>query len=345
MPKPFDLLNVLGRFGAEQKVSLRDPQMRSAFANHVADAVDQALGDSALLHGQRAEAMFEALLVSLGEFRLLTREDGGQVFPSERYVAPDFRVVLNDGAQWLIEVKNVYETDPFAQSRTLLNADYHGKLADYATATGGQLKLAVFWARWSTWTLVSPEKLLDAAGGLTLDMFTALKANELASLGDMTIGTRAPLKLRLTADPDRTGPIGPDGQVEVVFSRSQVFSEDRELLDPVEQEIAWIFTQYGQWEEQEPIPLIDGERLLAIEFSWAPVKEAGEQGFDFVGSLSRIFARYYAEHTMQGRDVVQLRAPLRTGWFAPLIRSDYQSKALPLWRIKLQPSFAPLLAE
>lgn len=336
MPKPFDILNEFGKFGVERKISLRDSQARSAFAAHVTDAVDRALADPALMQGQRAEAMFEALLVSFGEFRLLTREDGGRVFPANRYVAPDFRVVLNDGKQWLIEVKNVYEADPSAQSRTLLSSNYYGKLAAYAAATGGQLKLAVFWARWSIWTVVSPEKLLDATGGLTLDMMTAVKVNEMASLGDMTIGTRAPLKLRLTADPDRTGPIGSDGQVKVVFGCSQVFSEDRELLDPVEREVAWIFMQHGHWEEQEPAPIIEGDQLLAIEFSWAPV-ETSDQGFDFVGSLSRMFARYYAKHTLEDRDVMQLRAPLRPGWFAPLIRYDYQSKALPLWRFTLQP--------
>lgn len=340
MPKPFDILDELGKFGADRNIPLRDPGARRAFATHVANAVDEALSDPALMHGQRAEAMFEALLVSLGEFRLLTREDGGRVFPSDRYIAPDFRAVLNDGAQWLIEVKNVYEADAFGQSRTLLNRDYHAKLAAYAAATGGELKLAVFWARWSIWTLVSPDKLLDHAGGLTLDMMTAVKANELASLGDMTIGTRAPLRLRLTTDPARTSPIGPDGQVEVVFGGSQILSEDRELLDPVEREIAWIFMQHGQWEEQEPTPIIEGDRLMAMEFIWAP-EEASDQGFDFVGSLSRMFARYYAGHTIEEREVVQLRVPLRPGWFAPLIQSDYESKALPLWRFTLHPNYAP----
>ena len=272
MPKPFDILSELGKFSAERKISLRDPTSASAFAAHVTHEVDRALADPALLQGQRAESMFEALLVSLGEFRLLKREDGGQVFPADRYVAPDFRIVLNDYTQWLIEVKNVYEPDPFAQSRTLLNPDYFGKLAAYAAATDGELKLAVFWARWSVWTVVSPEKLLDAAGGLTLDMMTAIRVNELAILGDRTIGTRAPLRLRLIADTDRTGPIGPDGQVKVVIGGLQIFSEDRELLDQIEREIAWTLIQHGQWKEQEPAPIIEGDQLLAIEYQYSPVE-------------------------------------------------------------------------
>jgi hypothetical protein len=71
VPKPFDLLAEFGKFGLDRKLSLRDPSAKAAFGAHVANSVDQALADPALLHGQRTEAMFEALLVSLGKFRLL----------------------------------------------------------------------------------------------------------------------------------------------------------------------------------------------------------------------------------------------------------------------------------
>ena len=40
--------------------------------------------------------MFEALMVSLGEFQLLKGEDGDRLFPNDRYRIPDFRIVLKD---------------------------------------------------------------------------------------------------------------------------------------------------------------------------------------------------------------------------------------------------------
>lgn len=339
MSKPFDILDQLGRFGAQRNISLRDPNAPGAFADHVSQSVGRALADPALMHGQRAEAMFEALVVSLGEYRLLTREDGGSVFPTGRFVAPDFRVVLADGQHWLVEVKNVYEEEPFEQSRTLFRRDYHAKLDAYARATGAELKLAVFWARWSIWTLVSPDRLVDADGSLTLDMMTAMRVNEMAALGDMSIGTRAPLTLRLTMDPDRSGAIGDDGLVKAVIGGTSLRSEDREILDPVEREIAFTLMQHGQWVEQEPVPIIDGDRLVAMEFTWLPQEEEVDQGFDFIGSLSRIFAHYYAAHTLDDREVVQLRAPLRPRWFAPLIAPGHVSDALPLWRFSLKPNY------
>lgn len=337
-PKPFDLLRVLGRFGAETKLSLRTDDAREAFNLHVQNAMDRALGDPVLLHGQRTEAMFEALLVSLNRFQLLVREDGGQVYPADLFIAPDFRVVLNDGAQWLIEVKNVYMDDPAVQSRELMTPAYHAKLRAYAEATGAELKLAIYWAKWSLWTLVSPDKLMDSEGGLTLDMMQAVKVNELARLGDLSVSTCAPLRFQLLADPERTSSIGADGTVSVVFGASRFFSQDREILDPRDQEIAWMLMLHGQWQEQEMRPIIDGDRLVALEFTWAPVEESG-QGFDTVGPLSRLFAHYYSGHTLADGEVVQLIAPPKLGWFEPLQQSDYRSDALPLWRFTIQPNY------
>lgn len=342
MPKPFNLLGELGKFGADRRISLRDPTAKAAFGAHVGEAVDKALADPALLHGQRAEAMFEALLVSLGEYRLLKAEDGGRIFPADEFRVPDFRVVLKDGAHWLVEVKNVYvyEPDPMGQRRKLMTREYRKALEAFAAATGAELKLAVFWARWEFWTLVSPSRLVQDDGDLTLDMFTAMKVNEFGRLGDRSIGTRPPLRLRLTTDPERTSPIGPDGTVRMTIAGAQLFCGDSEITDETEQEIAWIFMQHGEWEGSNEAIIEDG-RLHAIEFRWEP-REHQNVGFEFIGSLSRMFARYFAEHTLEDSAVVQLRAPMRPNWFAPIISTDHKSQALPLWVFVLQPNYEPL---
>lgn len=338
MPKPVDLFADLANFGAEQRISLRDPDLNQAFGDHVRSSVDQALSDPTLLHGHRVEAMFEALLVALGEYKLLKLEDAGRVYPTRGFKVPDFRVVLADGEQWLIEVKNVYEKDPLVQRRLVMKKAYREGLEAYADATGAKLKLAVFWARWSIWTLVSPERLVDAGGDLVLDMNEGMMANELGRLGDRTIGTKAPLRLRLITDPERTSPIADDGTVSITIGATQMLCDQAVLADPLEKEIAGIFMEHGEWQCEGPEAIVKGDRLEAIEFQWAPVEPTG-QGFEFVGSLSRMFARYFAQHTVKDNSVVQLRAPLRPDWFAPLVRGNYESKALPLWRFTLQPRF------
>jgi hypothetical protein len=220
-----------------------------------------------------------------------------------------------------------------------MTRDYREGLEAFAAATGAELKLAVFWARWSVWTLVSPSRLVNGNGDLTLDMFNAMKVNEFGSLGDRTIGTRPPLRLHLMADSEKTSPIDPDGMVSITFERAELFCGDQKITDTIEQKIAWMFMRHGDWNELEPEPIIEGDRLRAIHYSWEP-EERGNEGFEMIGTLSRIFARYYAEHTIEDRAVVQLHAPTRPDWFAPLIHAEHESDRLPLWRFTLKPNYS-----
>ncbi|RUV41180.1 hypothetical protein EOD29_23790 [Mesorhizobium sp. M1A.T.Ca.IN.004.03.1.1] len=337
MSKPFDLLRELSRFGEGTDINLNDAAIRPAFGLHVEQAIDRALKDPILLQGQRAEAMFEALVVSLGEVQLIKPEDGGRVFASEKMQPPDFRVVLQDGTNWLVEVKNVYKRNAFRQRRRLLTRDYRKSLDRYAAATGGTLKLAIFWARWSIWTLVDPEKLAPGGGDLTLDMMEALKVSELASLGDESLGMRAPLLLRLTMDSERTSPIAPDGTVHLTIGQAQMFSGAFEVSDRSDQQIAWTVMQYSDWETEEPRAVVDGDRLIALEFDCAP-PELSHQGFETAGFLSRMFARYYADRTIENGEVVRIAAPAQPEWFGALRQKDGDGR-MPLWRFTLEPNY------
>ena len=334
-PKPFDLLSEFAKYGLQQEIPLNDPEAVPKFATFVRNAIGGALSDPALLHGRRVEAMFEALLVSLGQYSLLKAEDNGTVHPGDRFIAPDFRVVLLDGTQWLIEVKNAYSKDPFEQERRFMTKAYREKLENYSAATGAQLKLAVYWASWGIWTLVSPGQFIDERGNVTFDMNSGFIENELGHLGDLMIGIKPPLRLRLEADPNTVCPVGPDGVVNFTTGAVRIYSGHEELLDPIEEEIAWAFMLYGDWVVSEPMPVLEGDALSAIEYSWEP-DEHRMDPFLTIGTLSQVFSRYYSERTLENEKIVQLHAPPQPGWFAPLLANDYKSKVLPLLRIKIQ---------
>jgi hypothetical protein len=85
---------------------------------------------------------------------------------------------------------------------------------------------------------VSPHELLDANGYLRLEMAHAVRFNELVRLGDLSIGTAPPLKLRLTADSTKPNTIGADGVAPFTIGEVTIFSEDRPLASQAEQEIA-----------------------------------------------------------------------------------------------------------
>ena len=235
--KPFDLLAKFGKFGLERKLALTEAETRAAFGLYVAEAVDHALADPALLNGQRAEAMFEAMLTSLGDFRLVKPEDDGRIASNEPLRVPDVRIVLTSGVQRLVEVENIYIADPSRQRRKVMTREYRQQLKAYSSETAADLKLAIFWARWSIWTLVARERLADASGDVVVDM-AAAQANELDAIGDRAIGTRPPLRLWMSMDPDRTRSIGEDSQVMVVIGRVAIYCGQDEITDPTEQQIA-----------------------------------------------------------------------------------------------------------
>lgn len=333
---PIDLLAAVARFGREQRMSLRDPKFAEAFTSAVTEKLAEALGNDILLHGQRTENMFEALVVSLGCYKLLKREDIGVVHPEGMYTAPDFQVHLHDGAQWLIEVKNVYDADPGRQRFRIRQQDFD-HLKNYALAVNCPLKFALYWARWRVWTLIDADDLALMDVKLATDMFKAAPLNEMARLGDRMIGTKPPLKLRLFADKSKPRSISAEGEASLTVSHAAVFCGDIEITDPIERNIAWIFMEFGDWECGEPQASMNGAELNAIEFQWTPHERANKrENFEMIGTLSSMFSRYYATQTLAEEGVVQTEAELTPDWFAPLIANDQRSGGLPLWRFILQ---------
>ncbi len=102
-------------FARKNGIKLNDPTLVDRFMADAAPRLREALADPALIHGSRVERLFEATVLSLGQFKLLKTEDVGRVHAAETLRAPDFRIVLDDGGQWLVEVKNVRSTNPSRQ--------------------------------------------------------------------------------------------------------------------------------------------------------------------------------------------------------------------------------------
>lgn len=335
---PIDLLAAFSRFGREKKLSLRAPESQEAFLTAAREALGSAVNNDTLMHGQRTENMFAALVVSLGHYNLLNREDSGAVHPSGQYQAPDFRVVLTAGSQWLVEVKNHFDAKPERQV-FFATVDYLERLQRYADAVQSPLKLAIYWAKWRIWTLIEPTDLEPRNGKLAIDMFKAARVNQLAALGERTIGTTPPLKLRLLMDTTKPRRIETDGKVQFTIGDAIVYSGDREIADPVEQKIAWVLADLGDWECTGPLPQISDGNLDAIELVWTPRERANpDQNFEMIGTLSTMFSRHYAAQTLNERNVVQTEAELIPDWFAPLVASDLVSRSLPLWRFILLPN-------
>lgn len=334
--KDFDLLALAATFAQRQGLSLNDPAFVERFFDDAAHRLKVALGDPTLIHGSRTERMFEATVLSLGRFRLFKAEDTGRVHPAMAYRAPDFRIVLQEGDDWLVEVKNVHSKNPQNQ-RTSVSAAYLASLEAYADAVGSPLRLALYWSRWSLWTVIAVDRFRRPDGSLRITMTEAMKSNEFGRLGDVLICTRPPLRLVLDVTSDMPRDLNAERLSDFVAGSGRVYSGEVELIDAKDRRLAVILFLYGDWPLEGPRAIMGNEGVVGIEFVAAP-QQPSDQGFDGVGWASRIFTKYFATRTVDGDQVIQLHGAPAPEWFAPLATWNFERSQLPLWLLYQQPS-------
>ena len=102
---------------------------------------------------------------------------------------PDFRLLLNDDRQILVEVSNVAPRD--TGKRHKLRANTVEATQNYARLTGAELYYAHYWAFSSRWTLVKSSIFGESGKVKNLTAEMAFKENEMSLLGDYYIGTQS----------------------------------------------------------------------------------------------------------------------------------------------------------
>lgn len=342
--KAFDLLASVAIFARKSGIALNDPALVDRFMADAAPRLREALADPTLIHGSRIERMFEATVLSLGRFKLLKGEDVGRVHAAETLRAPDFRIVLDDGSQWLVEVKNHRSEEPFKQEYEM-SAKYLASLQSYSDAVGAPLKLAIYWSLWRLWTIVSPEHFRTGNGGLRVTMQEAMLANEFERLGEKMIMTKPPLRLVLSAATNLPRSLDEDGLARFVIGSAQFFSRNVELTDPKDRKFVQVLLLYGEWEVNGPIPFMDGDVIGGVEFVANPREPTyPDQEWQGIGTASRIFGSFFADQTIESDQVIQLDGDPAPDWFVPLASWDFKNSKLPLFLGLVQPSTAVRIA-
>lgn len=288
------MLASVAAFAREHAIALNDPSLVERFIADAGPKLKEALADPTLIHGSRTERLFEATVLSLGRFRLLKTEDAGRVHAAGTFRAPDFRVVLDEGEQWLVEVKNVRIKEPFAQE-TRMSAAYLASPQAYADMVG-TLKLAIFCSLWNIWTVISPDRFRTQNGGLRVTMKDAVLAKESERLDEVIITTKPPLRLVLGAATDMPRSLSPEGLANFIIGSAKLFSGDVELTDPRDRKLAEVLLFYGEWPTEGPLAVTDGGEFAGVEFVATP-EEPSDQGWDGIGWASRIFSCYFAAQT------------------------------------------------
>ncbi|SEM44856.1 hypothetical protein SAMN05444354_1173 [Stigmatella aurantiaca] len=290
------------------------------------------------------------VVATLGQVKLLKREDEGDVFHKFPHAIrpPDFRVILADDTQALVEVKNYHQKE--GSEPQTFRSDYVMELAAYAREMKCELFFATYWARWNTWTLVREHHLTRTDGRRSLSFPMAMAVNEMALVGDLSIASRAPLRFRFETKPisgptlTRAGRHASRQKQLLEFQSAGIYSERGRITDPVELRIAVFLMFYGRWREgAQRVETNEHGGITAVEIPIEPDPESsmqGQQGFDIVGALSGMLSRLYREKTTKKGRIAGVRTDFEPGEYANLIPPDFDwsRSMLPLWVFKMQPN-------
>jgi hypothetical protein len=163
--------------------------------------------------------------------------------------------------------------------------------------------------------------------------------NEMAILGDYSIGTVYPLTLKLSAALDKPRDVSQDGKATMQVGAWEIRVGETLLEDTVEQNIAFYLMMYGRWDyDGGRVEFDEGGLPITTVHTVSPEEITPNQGFEIIGSLSSIYSQIYNSLTLKGDRVSRLNVnnPMSLG---PVIPRNLKKKQLPIWRFILQPNY------
>lgn len=335
-PEKFGPLELFSAIARENKLQIGKSDDLGQFVKLVVDSLEKSQDVPTLLHGKRVESLFAFVAAALGRCALVKSEDAGDVFFKGKNIqAPDYRVILDDGNQYLIEVKNFHSN--YLSKKFTLSKEYYSRIEGYANLHKVPLKISIYFSRLNRWVLLSPSSFEKTHKGLEISLPSALARNEMSLLGDVMIATLPALRLEMMTSDEEACEIGVDGLTKIVFRSAKIFCADVEIIDEMEQRIAFYLMRFGRW-TQEAEPVVKNERLYGMIFKSYTDELFEGQPFSAVGELSSMVSEAYAEHTVVDGRLVAIDAPIDPEFLALAIPHDYQGKQLPLWRFQVEPN-------
>lgn len=331
-------LRFLAEFARAHGLSINEDSTQEQLLSVLKQTLCDTRENPIRLHGFRVQAMFSYLAAALGNCALITEEDSGTFFDAiGPLTRPDFRLITHDHQQMLIEVKNHHEKNvpqPYAFKKSYLES-----VTGYAELMGLPLKFAIYWSRWNTWTLTDASRLSRKGEKTKLTFPDALKMSEMATLGDISVGTVPPLALRLYADATKPREVNDAGETRFTIGKTALYCGGKEITKPDEVRLAWMFMHYGRWTDCQQTAKIENHLLDFVELAVAPAVPTEDQGFEIVGAMSQIISKQYLDATSAGEKISSLSPQNDAHEFGAIIPPDYKGEALPLWRLSQKPNF------
>ena len=331
-PERFEVLDLFARLSRERGIDVTDASAPADFARLLSDALQNIRGEPIAIHGRRIQEMFAYVAASLGQTLMVKAEDAGDIIASEPDLAiPDYRLVLADQSQILVEVKNSHTASPTTPLR--LAPQYVARLSRYSSLVKTPVFIAVYWSRWNLWTLTP----LNAAPPKALTLLEGTLRNHMHLLGDKLIGTTPPLVLRVVADPEEPCLLEKDGSCSFRIGAVEYFCAGKPVRGSMERKVAFQLMLFGKWPEARTDAQLDGDKVIHFDMVFEPDEPVSAQPFQMIGSLSTMISGHFQLMTTKDRAITALSPAAEPGSLAVPIPPGYRSDELPLWMLIQSP--------
>jgi len=332
-PNKFDVLELFSSTAPSNGYKINSSQSIDNFIKEMSSSIRKSATNDTMKFGKRTESLFAYVIGALGQIKLLKQEDSGNIYSLDDDMLPaDYKAILKDNSQLLIEVKNFYLKD--FKKEFILKKDYYLKLQKYADINNIPLKFAIYFSTMNQWVLLPITAFKKNKKTFSIDVATAFAKSEMSLLGDRMIGTTPNLEIHILTNKNESKPIPTSEIVNFTIREIKFFCNKNEIKNTIEKDIVFNLIRHGEWEADTEI-IMEKDNFLGIKFIYAPIK-ISEQNFEIIGTLSSMISNKFKEMTISNGEVEALDLDLNPSLFKIFIPNNYDSQDLPLWQLIIQ---------
>lgn len=338
-PEKFEPLELFSALGQIYDYDIKNAEHQNDFIQKITASLSASRQNPVMLNGKRMENLFKHVCASLNNCLFLKNEDAGEIMSAiPDLLPPDYRIMLKDGRQIFVEVKNFNNGDIRSEYR--LTREYSDKIEKYGELHSVPVYYAIYFRIMRRWALVARSSMKEQENEFTLTIASALAKNEMHLLGDLMIGTKPDLVFELIPDKSKEITLTEPNFAFFTIGAVKIYCNDKEVTNGFEMQIAFNLMRYGDWECADPTAIMSENGLESVRYIFSPetYDNYEQQGFDLIATLSSLITEAFNEQTVNDSQVKSIDTRLNARLFTMNIPPDFKGEALPLWQFSMHPN-------
>lgn len=324
-PEKFEAFDLYAQICSLKKYSMNDKGSIDKFLVDINNSLSNV--SDIQLYGKVTELAFFHMVKALKTVKFIKQEDIGECYCIQDIQIPDYKIVLPNNETILVEVKN---NNSNINKDFSISAKYYQNLSKYGQLLKTDIYIAIYWRKFNLWTLNKLSAFKKINKSYKISFSYAMMHNYMHILGDLNIGTKPKLSIRLY--PTEECYIN-DNVFDFIIGDTKIFCNDVEVTKKIEKNLVLLFMFFSKWKSDSTVIQSQFDKKIEyLEFFSIPdepEEEVNNQGFAMLGFLSSIYTNYYRYIIAPNGEIENIYISKN---LCVEIPNDYKGDSLPLWR-------------